>query len=263
MDPIRFSQSGQVPTPIRTGKEPYRFSDRHKVALVLDAVAAEYGTTIERLQGRGRDLPANLARQAATILLSQLLTITNSEIGRILGGRDHSRIAEARAKLPLLILDTHWRECYEAAYRSALIELEAFERGNATAQAPGDDDGFLPLVPVQVASYQQVPVVIVAVTPSRRRCRVRFAGSPPAGLPETTILVAGDLRPPPRLVVGLDELTAYASFWSKVEESGLTNGRHQDQYHRAKLVLTTLRYGEDSEPVAEPPDALPGLSATA
>jgi len=59
---------------------------------ILHAVAGHYGVTLESLQGRKRESQLVLARQVAVYLIREKTNHPLQEIGRLLGGRNHSTI---------------------------------------------------------------------------------------------------------------------------------------------------------------------------
>jgi len=71
-------------------------SDAHKrtltPAVILNAVATFFTLPPETLQGKRRDKPSSQARQIAMYLLREELQCSWTQIGRELGGRDHSTI---------------------------------------------------------------------------------------------------------------------------------------------------------------------------
>jgi chromosomal replication initiator protein len=71
-------------------------ADHHKRALspvaILSVVAGHYGVPVETLTGQKRDKPSSTARQMAMYLLREELQCSWTQIGRELGGRDHSTI---------------------------------------------------------------------------------------------------------------------------------------------------------------------------
>lgn len=73
------------------------------VERVLTAVSTAFEVTIDDLRSRSRALRVSHSRQAAMYLLRQI-DYTYTEIGQILGGRDHTTVmygvdeAQARAK---------------------------------------------------------------------------------------------------------------------------------------------------------------------
>ena len=66
---------------------------------ILDAVANYYDLTPEALAGRRRDRKTALARQMAMYLLREQNHYPLSEIGRILGGRDHTTVLYGYEKI--------------------------------------------------------------------------------------------------------------------------------------------------------------------
>jgi len=66
---------------------------------VIDAVANLYGLTTEAVMGRRRDRPTARARHVAMYLMREDTRHSLSEVGRILGGRDHSTVHHACEKI--------------------------------------------------------------------------------------------------------------------------------------------------------------------
>ncbi len=68
-------------------------------ARVIAAVAAHYHVTAAALAGPGRDRTTSRARHIAIYLLREHGSLSLAEIGRLLGGRDHSSIGHAYRKM--------------------------------------------------------------------------------------------------------------------------------------------------------------------
>ena len=68
-------------------------------ARVIAAVAAHYHVTAAALAGPGRDRTTSRARHIAIYLLREHGALSLAEIGRLLGGRDHSSIGHAYRKM--------------------------------------------------------------------------------------------------------------------------------------------------------------------
>ncbi len=66
---------------------------------ILDAVASYYELTPEALAGRRRDRKTALARQMAMYLIREQNHCPLSEIGKILGGRDHTTVLHGYEKI--------------------------------------------------------------------------------------------------------------------------------------------------------------------
>ncbi len=66
---------------------------------VITAVVNHYGIDLKALTGKGRDRKTALARQVAMYLLREQNHHGLAEIGRILGGRDHTTIMHGCAKI--------------------------------------------------------------------------------------------------------------------------------------------------------------------
>jgi chromosomal replication initiator protein len=78
-------------------------SDAHKrtltPAVILSVVATFFNIPPETLQGKRRDKPSSQARQIAMYLLREELQCSWTQIGRELGGRDHSTILHGYHKI--------------------------------------------------------------------------------------------------------------------------------------------------------------------
>jgi chromosomal replication initiator protein len=66
---------------------------------VINAVASHYGISMETLQSARRDKLTAVARQMAMYLLREELQCTWTQIGRELGGRDHSTVLHGYQKM--------------------------------------------------------------------------------------------------------------------------------------------------------------------
>jgi len=67
--------------------------------LILNSVATFYGLSLEVLQGKRRDKPLTVARQLTMYLLREELQCSWTQIGKELGGRDHSTILHGYHKI--------------------------------------------------------------------------------------------------------------------------------------------------------------------
>jgi chromosomal replication initiator protein len=78
-------------------------ADSHKrtlsTELILNSVATFYGLSLEVLQGKRRDRPLTVARQLTMYLLREELQCSWTQIGKELGGRDHSTILHGYHKI--------------------------------------------------------------------------------------------------------------------------------------------------------------------
>jgi chromosomal replication initiator protein len=74
-------------TPLRTTSERELSSDQ-----VLSVVAQHFGVSMEALRGKARDRATAWPRQVAMYLLREETTASLGEIGRHLGGRDHTTV---------------------------------------------------------------------------------------------------------------------------------------------------------------------------
>lgn len=64
-------------------------------ARILALSAEQFNISLKALEGRGRDKKTNTARQVAMYLLREELNLSFSDIGRLLGNRDHSTVTHA------------------------------------------------------------------------------------------------------------------------------------------------------------------------
>jgi chromosomal replication initiator protein len=60
---------------------------------ILSLVAARFGVSVDDLKGPSRSARCALPRQVGTLLLHEEAGLNRSEIGRLLGGRDHSTVS--------------------------------------------------------------------------------------------------------------------------------------------------------------------------
>jgi len=78
-------------------------TDAHRRTLsptvIVNAVTTFYGLPSETLQGKRRDKPLSMARQMAMYLLREELQCSWTQIGKELGGRDHSTILHGYQKI--------------------------------------------------------------------------------------------------------------------------------------------------------------------
>jgi chromosomal replication initiator protein len=78
-------------------------SDAHKrsltPSLIVQSVAAYYGLATEVLQSKRRDKPLTIARHLAMYLLREELQCSWTQIGKELGGRDHSTVLHGYQKI--------------------------------------------------------------------------------------------------------------------------------------------------------------------
>jgi chromosomal replication initiator protein len=87
---------------------------------VLDAVTAHYGLDLRVLSSRRRDARTTLARHVAMYLLREDAGMGLAEIGRALGGRDHSTVLHARNRVADLVRADDGLRAELAALRRAL-----------------------------------------------------------------------------------------------------------------------------------------------
>jgi chromosomal replication initiator protein len=70
---------------------------------IIEVVARAYGTTYDKLTGRGRTAEIALPRQVAMYLLREGSSLSFPQIGQELGGRDHTTVMYACEKMAELI----------------------------------------------------------------------------------------------------------------------------------------------------------------
>jgi len=70
---------------------------------ILAMVAAHFNVTVEELKGRERSQRITLPRQVAILLLHEAAGLNRSQIGRLLGGRDHSTVDYALKRIGRLL----------------------------------------------------------------------------------------------------------------------------------------------------------------
>lgn len=70
---------------------------------ILAVVAAHFEVTVEELKGRERTKRVTLPRQVAILLLHEEAGLNRSQIGRRLGGRDHSTVSYALERIGQLL----------------------------------------------------------------------------------------------------------------------------------------------------------------
>ena len=86
-------------------ERPAAGSSRKGVTMetILAAVAEEFETTVESLRGDRRDKPTVTARHAAMYLCRDITGSVLSQIGSVLGGRDHTTIQRGIARIESLL----------------------------------------------------------------------------------------------------------------------------------------------------------------
>ena len=70
---------------------------------ILDAVADHFQVSVDALKGRSRDQQVTLARHIAIYLVREKTTCGLQDIGRMLGGRDHSTILRGHQKIASML----------------------------------------------------------------------------------------------------------------------------------------------------------------
>ncbi|MSQ11201.1 MAG: chromosomal replication initiator protein DnaA [Dehalococcoidia bacterium] len=92
---------------------------------IVALVARHYGLSPDALRGPVREKKVALARHVAMFLLQQELNVTLSQIGRVLGGRDHSTVDHACKRVEVM-------SNVDAGLRTDLVTLrEALEKPSA------------------------------------------------------------------------------------------------------------------------------------
>jgi len=77
---------------------------------IIETVARHYGTSVEALQGKGRRQSVAMPRQVAMYLMREETGASLAEIGRNLGGRDHTTVLYGYEKMAQEIeVDAHLR----------------------------------------------------------------------------------------------------------------------------------------------------------
>ena len=77
--------------------------DRMAPERILSVVAERYGVRIEAICGQRRTQTIALPRQVAMYLMRQLTDLSLVEIGRLMGGRDHTTVSYACDKVATLM----------------------------------------------------------------------------------------------------------------------------------------------------------------
>jgi chromosomal replication initiator protein len=90
METAQRALADLIPTPARQAATP---------EMVLTAVSRQLGISRDSLTGPRRDKKTAIARQIAMYLLREDLNLSFSEIGRLLGNRDHSTVTYAVSKV--------------------------------------------------------------------------------------------------------------------------------------------------------------------
>jgi len=94
-EPISLGQAEQVLSDLVLAGEPRRISP----PMILDAVSASYGFSVEALIGPSRTRPLVTARQVAMYLTRELTDYSYPAIGRVFGKRDHTTVIHAVDKI--------------------------------------------------------------------------------------------------------------------------------------------------------------------
>lgn len=77
----------------------------NSLTMVVDATAAHFGVSVEQLCGQQRGKQVAAARQVACYLMRELTSASHADIGRAIGGRQHSTVVHAVKKVNTLIGD--------------------------------------------------------------------------------------------------------------------------------------------------------------
>jgi chromosomal replication initiator protein len=94
-EPISLALAQQVLYDIVSADEPLRITP----AMILEATANLYGFTVEAICGPSRTRPLVTARQVAMYLVRTLTEYSYPAIARVFGGRDHTTVIHAVAKI--------------------------------------------------------------------------------------------------------------------------------------------------------------------
>ena len=73
--------------------------DRHNLTAEAEAIVACFGVTLATVEGKGRRPNAVFARHRIMLLLRDKAGMSYPEIGRVVGGKDHSSVMYAVASL--------------------------------------------------------------------------------------------------------------------------------------------------------------------
>ena len=96
-----FSRIFNLPLNIDTAVRALQdVKERRRITkeLVLEVISEYFGIPVETIKGRRRDKPVALARQIAMYLLREELSMSWTEIGKFLGGKDHSTVIHGYEK---------------------------------------------------------------------------------------------------------------------------------------------------------------------
>jgi len=190
---------------------------------ILNAVAYHFDCSIADMTGPSRQREYVQARQAAAILLRDLLEMPLTHIGTVLGNRDHTTIMWAVDRRSHLLMDDHWARCFS----DALSELQG-----------------RPINAVELAPFQTLdryPVEILEA--DTRTARVRFIGGAPPEWPGRDSVVTVNrsaLKPAPLLQSATDRLEAYCRWAKPLVAEGLAPPSVQASYGRAQHALDVL-----------------------
>lgn len=102
--------------------EEFRFTSI-TISRVLEAVTEHFGLGIHDLIGPSRAIKATWPRQIAMFLCTKLTAQSSTNIGRKIGGRDHSTVIHGYKKVEA-------RRAVDAALDQTLQELEISIRGH-------------------------------------------------------------------------------------------------------------------------------------
>jgi chromosomal replication initiator protein len=94
-EPISLDLAQRVLSDIVSAQEPRRVTDH----MIIDAVAAFYGFSVEAMKGPSRTRPLVTARQVAMYLVRTITENSYPHIGRLFGDRDHTTVIHAVEKI--------------------------------------------------------------------------------------------------------------------------------------------------------------------
>ena len=106
-EPISLELAERVLPDIVSAGEPRRITPQ----MILEATAASYGFSVDALCGPSRTRPLVTARQVAMYLVRNLTDYSYPAIARVFGGRDHTTVIHAVAKISTQMKER--RQVYE------------------------------------------------------------------------------------------------------------------------------------------------------
>ena len=92
--------------------------------VIQQAVAREWGSTVDIMKSKSRAKQATAPRQVAMYLARELLGLQLTEIGKVFGGRDHSTVIHSLDRVhDMMVQDPHFQERI-SRLRSSLAVLQ-------------------------------------------------------------------------------------------------------------------------------------------